>query len=144
MNNATPYNLFLDDFRMPHDVGNYMNPVELRSLFRLQEWVIVRDYSQFVGVVNEKGMPSMISFDHDLAEEHYGMSGFYENLGDYYLQADREMTGYDCAKWLIEYSVNNKIKLPIIMCHSMNPEGRKYILDLFAKITPAPWKEPGE
>lgn len=125
------YNLFLDDVRMPHVVGNYMNPVGLRSLFRLKEWVIVRNYNEFIKHITENGMLYMVSFDHDLADEHYSTTAFYENLGDYYLQADREMTGYDCAKWLIEYANENKLQLPFVMCHSMNPAGKENILNLF-------------
>lgn len=128
------YNLFLDDLREPHVVGNYMNPVELRSLFRLQHWVVVRNYDQFVDYVKRAGVPKMVSFDHDLADDHYGMTAFYENLGDYYMEPDREMTGYDCAKWLIEYAEKQNCKLPFIMCHSMNPVGKENILNLFKTL----------
>lgn len=112
------YNLFLDDDRNPSQVGNYMNPVALRSLYRLEQWVIVRNYDDFVECIERNGMPAMISFDHDLSDNH--------SAGDY----SQEKTGYDCAKWLINYAQDNNIKLPYMLCHSMNPVGRDNILCL--------------
>lgn len=43
-----------------------------------------------------------------------------------------EKTGYHCAKWLIDYSLNNKLKVPTkIIVHSMNPVGSLNIKSLF-------------
>lgn len=117
------YNLFLDDVRMPYDAGNYMYPVEIRPLYRLEEWVIVRNYNEFVNYINENGLPSLVSFDHDLAEIHYDPSTWRESF------VYEEETGYDCAKWLVEYCMNNNEKLPNYLCHSMNPHGRENILN---------------
>lgn len=129
------YNLFLDDVREPYEVGNYMNPVELRSLYRLKHWIIVRNYSQFTRYIQRKGMPELISFDHDLADEHYRPSMFNPDghYSNYYTDGTfKEKTGYDCAKWLIEYARENKLQLPQIFCHSMNPVGKENILNLVA------------
>jgi hypothetical protein len=115
------YNLFLDDIRMPYDVGNYIYPVELRQYFRKYEWVIVRNYDEFVKHIVENGMPHVVSFDHDLADEHYDPSKRY-----------KEKTGYDCAKWMIDFSKSYMVNLPkLIMCHSMNPVGKENIVKLF-------------
>lgn len=128
------YNLFLDDQREPYEVGNYMNPVELRSLYRLQKWVIVRDFAQFIGHIEANGIPFMVSFDHDLADEHYRPSMYDKDkhYSNYYSDGTfKEKTGYDCAKWLFEYAQKNKQRLPTIFCHSMNPVGKENILKLF-------------
>lgn len=128
------YNLFLDDQRQPYEVGNYMNPIELRSLYRLQQWVIVRDFAEFIRHIQQNGMPFMVSFDHDLADEHYRPSMYAEDkhYSNYYADGTfKEKTGYDCAKWLIEYTQKTGKKMPTIFCHSMNPIGKENILKLF-------------
>ena len=83
------YYLFLDDIRMPWQVGNYIYPVELRSEYRLQNWIIVRNYKEFINTINEKGFPQCISFDHDLADIHYDPNTWTESF-EY-----QEETGYD-------------------------------------------------
>lgn len=88
------YKIFLDDERMPGE--------------SLKDAVIVRDFWEFKRVINERGVPKYITFDHD--------------LGDRY-------TGKDCAEYLIarlfdtpelaaefEYDV-----------HSQNPVGAENI-----------------
>ena len=88
------YNLFLDDVREPDKV-TWVNlpPVE---------WTIVRNYNQFVSTIERFGLPNFISFDHDLAEEHYHPAMYSENVSDYnklYTNCHfKEKTGYDCAK----------------------------------------------
>jgi hypothetical protein len=41
----------------------------------------------------------------------------------------KEKTGYDCAKWLVNYCLDNNQKLPNFIIHSMNPVGTKNISD---------------
>lgn len=94
------YKLFLDDCRIPPTDG----------------WTVVKSYDEFCFCIETHGLPKMISFDHDLADVHYN--------GDY----STEKTGYDCAKWLVEYCVDNNLKLPEFECHSMNPVGKRNIL----------------
>ena len=54
------YNLFLDDERFPCKVS-WINlpPVQ---------WEIVRNYSQFIQIITERGLPEHISYDHDLSD----------------------------------------------------------------------------
>lgn len=56
------YNLYLDDFRDPRDSGYYLN----NPIYETLEWVVVRNYDEFVKCVEENGVPEVISFDHDL------------------------------------------------------------------------------
>ena len=60
----------------------------------------------------------MISFDHDLADEHYLKQNSQEFV---------EKIGYDCAKWLVEYCMDHYLDLPKFYCHSMNPVGKENI-----------------
>jgi hypothetical protein len=61
------YNLFLDDYRMPKDAFAYMH----LKIYLDVEWIVVRNYQAFISLIEGKGIPDMISFDHDLADEHY-------------------------------------------------------------------------
>ena len=109
--------LFLDDIRYPVEAYHYTR----QDIFLRKDWHIVRNYEQFVSRILEKGLPDMISFDHDLAEVHYLQSGSDEYT---------EKTGYDCAKWLVEYCMDHHLDLPEFYCHSMNPVGKENIESL--------------
>jgi hypothetical protein len=106
------YNLFLDDTRNPN---KFLNDT--------RHWVVVRNYNQFVETIRKQGLPKFISFDHDLADEHYVQSVDYGKF--------KEKTGYDCATWLIEYCMNTEQSLPEYQVHSMNPVGRMNINMIF-------------
>ena len=123
------YNLYLDDVREPWQSGNYVYPIDIRHHYRIKEWIIVRNYDSFVNYITEKGLPNLVSFDHDLADIHYDTDSYEESI---------EKTGYDCAKWLIEYCVKNNKELPEFLVHSANPIGAeniKNILNNFKKQT---------
>ena len=62
------YNLFLDDVRNPKDCCQYMPDAKF---YFNSEFVIVRNYDEFVNFIRKNGLPNIISFDHDLADEHY-------------------------------------------------------------------------
>jgi len=119
------YNLFLDDMRVPQDVFNYTgNPIFLK-----EDWVIVRSYDEFVKYIEEKGLPEMVTFDHDLADVHYGVQDHVDQ--DYYDLCE-EKTGYHCALWMINYCLDNELKLPKrVYIHSMNGPGARNINSLF-------------
>jgi hypothetical protein len=120
------YNLFLDDYRQPIDCLEYMHPRMGNdvSIYETKEWTVCPDYNSFTETIINKGLPDLISFDHDLAPEHYTAFIKEENY--------REKTGMDCAKWLSEYCINNALPLPNYYVHSMNPVGTKNI-DNFLK-----------
>jgi hypothetical protein len=127
------YRLFLDDIRQPYEVGNYINPVELRKQYRVYEWVIVRNYPAFVKYITDNGIPNVISFDHDLADGHYHsnmQNGVLNYKGDSF-EVDMNKTGYHCAQWLIDYVIEHNKTLPEYFVHSMNPVGKENIISLF-------------
>lgn len=104
--------LFLDDERMPIKVTWPVvefngGMVELPTTC----WTVVRNYDEFVKHIQENGVPDWVTFDHDLATEK---------------------TGYHCARYLIEYCIDNKFPLPErIFFHTMNPIGRDKMHSLF-------------
>ena len=113
------YNLYLDDFRDPEQSFDHFH-----NQLYLLGWVVVRSYDDFVKIIEEKGIPEIISFDHDLAVSHYELQLPYDQY--------TEKTGYHCAKWLIYYCIDNKKELPAtILIHSMNPAGSMNIKSLF-------------
>lgn len=119
------YNLFLDDFRMPEDCSKYM---PLPTIYSKLEWVIVRNYEEFVNFISKNGLPDMISFDHDLADEHYSQDMYSGNeVYDKNYEKFTEKTGYDCAKWLVSHCMDFDVDLPEYIVHSMNPAGGKNI-----------------
>lgn len=96
--------LFLDDTRVPSDVG-YID----------KEWCIVRNYVQFKAIIDNI-IPDEISFDHDL--------GDYDENGN-------ERDGLTCAKYFAnkdktENCFHKDFKWKV---HSANPIGAKRITD---------------
>ena len=88
--------MFLDDERFPPDDG--------------AEWIIVRDWDEVQTAVKTHGMPSFISFDHDLG--------------------DNIPTGYDIAKSLADMEMDGDIVWPDAFSyyvHSQNPIGKENI-----------------
>jgi len=116
------YYLFLDDVRRPATTYSYMK----LPIFNESNWIIVRNYYAFISIIQKKGLPEVISFDHDLMDIHYKVQDFDYNDENY------EKTGYHCAKWLIDYCLDNNLKVPTeIIVHSMNPVGSLNIKSLF-------------
>lgn len=109
----------MDDVRDPKEAFSYTR----FHLFLEDNWIVVRNYDQFVETIDMKweihnAFPEIIAFDHDLADEHYGAPP---------TAIFTEKTGMDCAKWLVEFCVDNNLKLPRWYVHSMNPAGRDNI-----------------
>lgn len=133
--------IFLDDVRNPKDCLGYMYQRigNLNPIYN-EEWLVCRNYNDFIKIVHQVYSKletiTHISFDHDLADEHYN----FELMGDEarynaLRSGFKEKTGYDAAKWFIsyyeEFGDNPPVPFPEIIVHSMNPVGRKNIEDLF-------------
>lgn len=132
------YKLFLDDYRHPTQCLNYMHRrIGNKYSIYAQEWVVVQNYNEFVDYIRVHGMPELISFDHDLSDEHYSGEIGHQDWEDYYRMEGREMTGYDCAKWLVDYCESTAKQLPEFYVHSMNQVGTENIqsyLDNYKKM----------
>lgn len=125
--------LFLDDYRMPIDCATYMYRRGVDCKIYHEEWVIVRSYLQFVQWIEENGLPVFISFDHDLADVVELKEGLpVEEWFD--LDSNREYNGMDCAKWLVNYCMDNDKPLPNYTVHSANPCGTENIEGLLASF----------
>lgn len=125
------YNLFLDDDpeRIPHKLSWIQLP--------LVEWKIVRSYKQFVGQIIRKGLPLRVSFDHDLADEHYAEYLASTRDGKFNYNNVKEKTGYHCCKWLIEYCLQRDLPFPEYYIHTQNPIGKqniKSLIDSYKKV----------
>ena len=107
--------LYLDDKRTPTETIPGYEP-----------WYVVRNYEEFTSWITANGIPELVSFDHDLAEEHI-RDYFSQLLAKGYqhpaYEEYTEKTGVDCAKWLIEYSQETKQPLKAVCVHSHNPVG---------------------
>lgn len=109
------YKIYLDDKRTPTE----------------KEWIVCRDYNEFVNKVEELGLENIdtMSLDHDLGDT--AVAEYFNNVSkNYVLNYDNitEKTGYDCAKWLVNKSMETGIKLPLIYTHSANPIGSANIM----------------
>ena len=113
----TKYNIFLDDIRVPTDVTWANIPAD-------QHYSLVRNYKEFVDLITLRGLPKFVCYDHDLADCHYG-DGLSNDQIDY--NKYQEKTGYDCAKWLVNYCMQKNEKHPPYVVHSMNPIGKQNI-----------------
>ena len=101
--------IYLDDVRTPVD----------------KDWIIVRDYEQFVSKIQDIGLENIeiISLDHDLGDT--AMSEWRKNVyHNYSLNYDNilEKTGMDCTKWLVEQWLDGKPVVDVVV-HSANAIG---------------------
>lgn len=118
------YYLFLDDVRIPCDI--------YRGEALTKNWVLVKNYEQFVACITLNGLPEYVSFDHDLADEHYNNILYTDEgeiIGASSSNEYMEKTGYDCAKWIVDYCFKNGKKMPFFSSHSYNPVGKKNIME---------------
>ena len=111
------YKVYLDDVR---------TPVE-------KEWVVARNYEEFVKVIQELGLKNInvISLDHDLGESaiaEYYANAKPNNTIDY--ENILEKTGMDCCKFLVNESMDTNIPLPQVFVHPANPVGRVNMMGL--------------
>lgn len=109
--------LWLDDKRNPfeNDWLKY-SPID-----QPYEVVWLKKHHEFVSWITEHGLPDAICFDHDLSDIHINKSTY------------KEMTGYDSAKWLVDYCLDKgNLLLPKWNIQSSNPVGKENIKGIFA------------
>jgi len=103
------YYIYLDDVRTPTE----------------PDWIVVRNYDEFVTKVTEIGLDNiaLISLDHDLGDS--AMREWHTNVYvNYTLDYNNitEKTGMDCTKWLVEQWLNGGKVVPVKV-HSANAIG---------------------
>lgn len=110
--------LWLDDLRNPfkeHQVS--IKWVCLKCLgidIKDVDVVWVKTQSEFENYIKENGLPDFISFDNDLG------------IGN--------GEGYDCAKFLVEYCLDNDLNIPLFYSHSANPVAKDNIEGLLTNF----------
>lgn len=108
--------LYLDDKRTPTTTINGYKP-----------WKVVRNYDEFVEHINNNGVPDLISFDHDLSQEH--LDDYWRQFTEKgYQQPDyesyQEKTGLDCARFLVDLvQADKNLRIKQCCVHSHNPVG---------------------
>lgn len=111
--------IWLDDKRNPFEfewIEKYVSNFNSDNM----NVIWVKNYDDFVNWISENGLPDMVCFDHDLGDDVASKR-----------QARKEKketkSGYDCAKWLVEYCLDNEKTLPIWVIQSQNPVGKDNI-----------------
>ena len=94
------YKLFLDDERKVEDVYKDVS-----------DFITVRSVDEFKKVIRQRGLPTFISFDHDLGKNSDGSIA---------------PSGYDAAKWLV-YDMGLDIRGMSYKTHSSNIQTRDQI-----------------
>jgi hypothetical protein len=126
--NFKPYSLFLDDIREPNECLTYLH----EPRYGTRKWVVVRSHAEFVQLVvdkwNDGQFPELVSFDHDLADEHYDPT-MYHGVDAYNAKSVnfKEETGNETARWFVQFCIDQSIELPECLVHSMNPSGKERI-----------------
>jgi hypothetical protein len=125
------YNLFLDDQRIPEAAFCEDESQTLKNLSKISDenWIIVRNYDEFVKNIEKNGIPKNISFDCDLHFEHTKhflkettQSGIYE------WENFKHKCGIHCANYLkSKITKDTPIK---VFTHSANFFGRKKIKEI--------------
>lgn len=118
--------LWLDDYRNPFDIetdwlifspiGRDVNVNWVKSYYEFCEWIKIN------------GLPDAICFDHDLGkliETELLKNGYSKKEAR--KMNGQEKNGYDCAKFLVEYCLDNNLKIPSYSMQSGNPVGRENI-----------------
>lgn len=122
--------LWLDDYRNPKDSG-FLTKFCPEFETRREDVIWVKNFNEFEQWIIHNGLPDKISFDHDLADEHYAPVERYDDYNTWAIESNfQEKTGMDCAKWLIDYCMDYKLKLPEWSVHSANPSGAENIRKL--------------
>ncbi len=88
--------------------------------------VWVKSYNEFIQWIETNGLPDEIGFDHDLADVIYTERGNVDIRKSTWL----EKTGMDCAKWLVDFCIDNDRTIPEFFVQSANPVGRNNITNL--------------
>lgn len=108
--------IFLDDKRQPNEV------------YSTDNWTVVTNYNDFVKLVQDAviiNLPiTVISLDHDLADEHYeDLFNAVKEQQDLNYENYKEKTGLDCLRFLL-YESDLEIEKTTLYFHTMNPVGR--------------------
>ena len=97
--------LWLDDIRDPN-INNWLD--RFSPVKQIYDYYViwVKSYKEFKAWIDSNGLPAAICFDHDLGD-----------IGD------NEKTGYDCAKYLVQFCMDNGLDIHKFGIQSSNGPG---------------------
>ena len=103
---TNPYRLFVDDERDPAFL-EFLIRQGSRDITPDGPWVIARTQQEAEQIITVRGLPEMISFDHDYGPPEAG-------------------NGHDLAEWLVEQALDGSLDLRALkyQVHSRNPVGQ--------------------
>ena len=101
-----PYRLFVDDEHDPAFL-EFLIRQGSRDITPDGPWVIARTQQEAEQIITLRGLPEMISFDHDYGPPEAG-------------------NGHDLAEWLVEQALDGSLDLRALkyQVHSRNPVGQ--------------------
>ena len=91
--------LWLDDIRDPNDIR--LDWLAYSPIGKDVDVTWVKNMGEFKNWIQSNGLPDAICFDDDLG--------------------NNEPNGYDCAKWLTGYCLDNEVLLPLWGFQTANP-----------------------
>jgi len=118
--------LWLDDARDPFD--KEIDWVVFSPIGRNVDIAWVVSYKEFTEYIQTHGLPDGICFDHDLGdivEKKSRSKGMSKKISRQLKQMEK--TGYDCAKWLVSFCLDNNKQIPPYNIQSANPVGKENI-----------------
>ena len=121
------YSLLLDDIRTVQQVSTY-------APLQHAHWRVAKNFEEFAATILEFGLPDFVSFDHDLAEEHYN-EGSKTRFSSFNYENCKIPTGFHCAKWLSDLCKDRNLEFPDWQVHSMNAAGKINIEEFLLKNT---------
>ena len=127
--------LFLDDDRHPSNTYLWDENCFLHEMVNISsnKWVIVRSYDQFVQMVEQIGIPDVISFDNNICG-FFNFDVSEDELEKVFLMEDwRNLTiktGAHCAEWLVNRCKEQNHPIPEYYVHSVNIRARKIIREI--------------
>lgn len=120
--------LWLDDMRCPSENDWAEWIIKYGPVNQPCEVIWVKSYQQFTEWIKKNGLPDGICFDHDLGED-VAKEKVKRGMSKRKARQEKKLSksGMDCAKWTIEYCMDNKLSLPPYSIQSANPAGRENI-----------------
>jgi hypothetical protein len=118
--------LWLHDLRNPFE-GKWIEefaPEYLNSGSII--WVL--NYEEFIEWIRKNGLPQKICFDHDLGED-VAIKLVSKGINKKKAREVKKLakSGYDCAKWLVDYCIDYDLQIPDWNIQSANPVGKENI-----------------
>ena len=126
--------LWLDDLRNPFE-GSWIQ--EFAPEFVGSSHIVwVLSYEEFIEWIRENGLPKKICFDHDLGED-VAIKLVSKGMNKKKAREVKKLakSGYDCAKWLVDYCIDHDTQIPYWNVQSANPVGKENINGLLNNAT---------